>query len=198
MGFYKGVHNASIYGAYTVGVCFKGLDTEKYWDVTARRTVQHLTAPPTAILLVLPTVHTVHPPRASHSPTFTYPYLQINLQPSLPHTYCKLNLQPSLPHTYCKLNLQPSLSHTYCKLNLQPSLSHTHCSTPSPTPTAQPTVSTYINTVTPGLSGLELSRKLIYPTINSATLTNSMYTNLPHLSSNLCYLTSILATNCVG
>ena len=55
-----------------------------------------------------------------------------------------------------------------------------------------------ISTVTPGLSGLELSRNLIYPTINSATLTISMYTNLPHLSGNLCYPTSILATNCVG
>ena len=59
-------------------------------------------------------------------------------------------------------------------------------------------VCTYICTVMPGLSGLELSRSLIYPTINSATLTISMYTNLPHLSSNLCYLTSNLATNCVG
>ena len=46
----------------------------------------------------------------------------------------------------------------------------------------------HVNTVTPGLSGLELSRNLIYPTINSATLTISMYTNLPH--SNLCYPTS--------
>ena len=56
----------------------------------------------------------------------------------------------------------------------------------------------YVRTVMPGLSGLELSRNLIYLTINSATLTISMYTNLPHLSSNLCYPTNILATNCVG
>ena len=37
------------------------------------------------------------------------------------------------------------------------------------------------STVTPGLSGLELSRNLIYPTINSATLTISMHVHKPAL-----------------
>jgi hypothetical protein len=128
MGFYKGVHSASIYGAYTVGVCFKGLDTEKYLDETTRCTVWYNTLPPHLLPSYwspLQYIQCTHPEPHTlpHSLTHTYrsTYSPRCPTPTANSTYSPCCPTPAAPHL---LQTQPialavphpllhSLTHTY-------------------------------------------------------------------------------------